>query len=86
MFLYLLSDLETKIQLKMKLTTTALELIDTMAIRMKIGLALNKSESAVRRYIKDNDDNLTKAASLEVIKSETGLAESEILITEKAEA
>lgn len=86
MFLYLLSILKLKIQNKMKLTTIALEKIDTMSIRMKIGLALGKSESAVRRYIINNDDDLTKAAALEVIKNETGLTESEILEPQTAQA
>lgn len=70
----------------MKLTTIALEKIDIMPIRMKIGLALGKSESAVRRYIINNDDDLTKAAALEVIKAETGLTESEILEPQTAQA
>jgi len=65
----------------MKLTPIALEKINTLPTRMKIALALGKSESSVRRYIIDNDDDLTKAAALEVIKSETGLLEEEILET-----
>jgi len=63
----------------MKLTPIALEKINTLPIRMKIALALGKSESSVRRYIIDNDDSLTKAAALEVIKTETGLTDEEIL-------
>lgn len=73
----------------MKLTTLALELIDDQDIRMKLGLALGKSVDAIRRYIKNNDDNLTKAAALEVIKTETKLSEDQILVKEepqKAEA
>ena len=68
----------------MKLTKIALEAINTLPTRMKIALALGKSEPSVRRYIIDNDDNLTKAAALEVIKAETGLVEAEILEAEMA--
>jgi hypothetical protein len=63
----------------MRLTKKALAAIDKQKIRLLIALALNVSEMSVRRYIESNDDNLTKAASLEVIREETGLTDSEIL-------
>lgn len=63
----------------MILTEKALIAIDTMEIRMKIAIALKKSDDTIKRYIKSNDDSLTKSASLNVIKRETGLTEDEIL-------
>lgn len=63
----------------MKLTEQALKAIDSMNIRMKVAIALRKSDDTIKRYIRTNDDSLTKAASLQVIKDETGLTEDEIL-------
>lgn len=37
------------------------------------------SEPTIYRYINDNDDNLTKAAALRVIREETGLTDDQIL-------
>ena len=47
-----------------------------------LAIALNVSESTARRYVNDNDDNLTKAAALNVIRQETGLTDEEILETQ----
>ncbi len=63
----------------MKLTKKAREIIWDMSIRMKIALAMTCSDATIKRWIHDNDDNLTKAAALAVIKQETGLTEDEIL-------
>lgn len=63
----------------MKLTEKALKAIDSMGIRMKVAIALRKSDDTIKRYIRTNDDSLTKAASLQVIKEETGLTEDEII-------
>jgi len=70
----------------MKLTNIAIQAIidHSPGIKLKLALALNCSEGSINRYIRENDDNLTKAAALEVIRKETGLTDEEIL--EKASA
>lgn len=49
----------------------------------KLATALNTSDKTIYRYIKNNDDNLTKAAALAVIREETGMDDSQILEEEK---
>ena len=70
----------------MRLTKIALEAIrqHSPGIKSKLALALNCSEASINRYIRDNDDNLTKAAALEVIRKESGLSREEILENETA--
>lgn len=63
----------------MRLTKKALEAINNKRIRPHIMLALKCSEATLYRYLSNNDDNLTKAAALEVIERETGLTREEIL-------
>jgi predicted transcriptional regulator len=63
----------------MKLSKQALKLIIDPQIRMKIAIEIGVSDQTIRRYIKDNDDELTKAAALKVIRKETGLSNKEIL-------
>lgn len=63
----------------MSLTKKTLEAIDNVPTRMRIALALDCSEMTIKRYIKNNDDDLTKAAALEVIRKETGFTDAEIL-------
>ncbi|HEY4062253.1 MAG TPA: hypothetical protein VGM30_10150 [Puia sp.] len=64
----------------MKLTNIAIQAIArSSGIKLKLALALNCSEGSINRYIRENDDNLTKAAALEVIRKETGLTDEEIL-------
>lgn len=63
----------------MKLTKVALDRINTKEIRPLLALALRKSESTILRYIYNNEDDLTKAAAMQVIRKETGLKDSEIL-------
>jgi hypothetical protein len=63
----------------MKLTEVALTAIDKQAIKSKLALALECSENTINRYIRTNDDNLTKAAALKVIRQETGLSDEDIL-------
>jgi hypothetical protein len=72
----------------MKLTKIALEAIAKYSpgIKSKLALALSCSEGSINRYIRENDDNLTKAAALAVIRNETGLSEDEILEKESAGA
>jgi len=68
----------------MKLTKQALQSIlqHSPGIKSKLALALGCSEGSINRYIRENDDNLTKAAALAVIRKETGLTDDEILETE----
>lgn len=68
----------------MRLTKNALNQINNSRTRMRIALALGCSDMTVRRYIDSNDDNLTKAASLAVIKEDTHLNDSEILEEDEA--
>ena len=65
----------------MKLTKLAIESIlqHSPGIKSKLALALGCSEGSINRYLRENDDNLTKAAALEVIRKETGLTDDEIL-------
>lgn len=44
-----------------------------------IMLAIDCSHSAARDYVKNNSDNLTKAAMLKAIREEFGLDDSQIL-------
>lgn len=48
-------------------------------VKQKVAIALGCSEASVNRYIRDNNDELTKAAAIEVIRKETGLTRREIL-------
>ncbi len=64
----------------MKLTQAALQRItDSRTIPAKLKEVLGISRITLWRYLKENDDALTKAAALKVIREETGLPESEIL-------
>jgi transcriptional regulator with XRE-family HTH domain len=71
----------------MKLTQKALELIKKDAVqRLDIAKALGVSDQTLMRYIKDNDDELTKAAALVQIRRITGLRDDQILEKESAAA
>lgn len=67
----------------MKLTKKALAKIEKskhkQRILSRLALALDASEMSIRRYLKGNKDELTKAAAIRVIKEETGLSEEDIL-------
>lgn len=64
----------------MRLTKTALEAINTPACRRLLMAVLGDvAESTIYRYIAANDDNLTKAAAMKVIREVTGLTDAEIL-------
>ncbi len=64
----------------MKLQNKAIqELKDNMRLRNRLAFDLNKSPATINRWIIDNDDNLTKAAVLEIIRQETGMVDSQIL-------
>lgn len=70
----------------MKLTKKAIKAIDTQDIRLKLALALGCSVDTIRRYIKANSDDLTKAAALIVIRAETNLKDNQILDQEPVKA
>jgi len=64
----------------MKLTNIALQtIIASKEIKHKLGLALDRSEGSINLYLRENKDDLTKAAALKVIREETGLTDEEIL-------
>lgn len=65
----------------MKLSTAAQLALKGLDRKGKERLAesLGVSVSTVNRYIAENDDNLTKAAALQVIRGITGLPDQEIL-------
>ena len=66
----------------MKLTALALKKIKEPKVRMQIALALGVTDQSIINYIKRNDDELTKAAALELIRKETGLSDDQILVKE----
>lgn len=66
----------------MKLTQKALAAIKERGLFPHLAIALKVSVQSIYRYVSTNDDNLTKAASLETIKKETGLTDDEILEVE----
>jgi predicted DNA-binding transcriptional regulator AlpA len=67
----------------MKLSQLAIQkILDSKSLPKKIQEALGVSRVTIWRYIKDNDDELTKAAALKVIREETGLTDDEILEVE----
>lgn len=68
----------------MKLTQKAIEAIKTHNLYPHLAIALKVSVGSIYRYVATNDDNLTKAASLDVLKKETDLKVSELLETEAA--
>jgi hypothetical protein len=64
----------------MKLTQIAIQRItDSRSLPKKLQAVLGVSRVTIWRYIKDNSDELTKAAALVVIREETGLSDAEIL-------
>jgi hypothetical protein len=69
----------------MRIKNQVLDLINTLPMRMRIGVALGKSEQQVKRYIDQNSDDLTKAAAMEVIRKFTGLGDNEILESNSVE-
>jgi hypothetical protein len=63
----------------MKLTQKALKAINKPATRKQLMGALGCTEFTIARYIQKNSGSLTKAAALQVIRTVTGLSDSEIL-------
>ncbi|MBO9203230.1 MULTISPECIES: hypothetical protein [Niastella] len=63
----------------MKLNQKALKAINNPVTRRRLMDALGCTEFTIARYIQKNSDNLTKAASMKIIREVTGLSDSEIL-------
>jgi hypothetical protein len=63
----------------MKLTKKALKKLTGQRTLSRLALALETSEMSIRRYIKSNHPNLTRASALQVIREETGLSDDQIL-------
>lgn len=65
----------------MKLSPQALEQINNSPVRLRLAIALGCTERWISALIKGNEPNndLTKAAALQVIQNETGLEQSDIL-------
>lgn len=65
----------------MKLSDKAIEKIRAnKRLRNRLALDLDISPSTLNRWIADNDDNLTKAAAMRIIREETGLKDNQILV------
>lgn len=70
----------------MKLTNAAIDKIkDSKSLPKKIREALGVSKATMWRYLQDNDDSLTKAAALKIIREETGFTDEQILEAETAD-
>lgn len=69
----------------MKLTSKVLELLkENTRAKTLIALAMGKSVHTVEGWIANNNDNLTKAECLQIIKVELELADDKILESEAA--
>lgn len=70
----------------MKLSKAAILTLRGMSREQKdrIASAVGVQPSTVYRWIQNNDDSLTKAAILQVIRDETGLSDSQLLEEEIA--
>jgi hypothetical protein len=63
------------------------EVLQRLNSNKGLGLIMNTldvSHSSAREYVKNNSDNLTKAAMVKAIEKEYGLSEEQILETETA--
>jgi plasmid maintenance system antidote protein VapI len=64
----------------MKITHLAkLAVKGTDGIIQKLAAALKVTDATVYKYIREDRDDLTKAAALKVIREETGLSDEQIL-------
>jgi len=63
----------------MKLSQKALRAINNPTTRRRLMDVLGCTEFTISRYIQKNNDNLTKAAALQVIREVTGLSDDQIL-------
>lgn len=68
----------------MPITTEALEAIKRNSdLRAKLMLVEGKSEYTIKRWIIENNDNLTMAKYVGVISEHTGLSNDEIVLLEE---
>lgn len=69
----------------MRLRKNILQKISDPRIRIRLCMALRVTDQTIIRYLKDNKDDLTKAAAMVIIREETGLSDSQILEEVEAE-
>jgi len=68
----------------MKLNTAGISIIrGNKLIKDRIRDGLGVSSATMYKYVADNDEVLTQAAVLKIIREETGLSDAEILEEEK---
>jgi hypothetical protein len=71
----------------MKLNTAGISIIrGNKAIKDKIRDSLDVSSATMYKYVADNDEILTQAAVLKILREETGLSDQEILEEEVVKA
>jgi len=67
-----------------QLSKKVIKQINNPETRIQLAQALQCTEQTIIRYINNNDDSLTKAAAMEVIRKYTGLKDNEILVRIKS--
>lgn len=75
----------TKTNITMLLSEKAKQIIqhrDGMRIRNRLAYELDKSYATIERWLTTNDEMLTTASALRIIREETGLTDDQILTTE----
>lgn len=71
----------------MKIKASVLKRIsEHKGLRARLCEEMNKSYFTVNRWINENDDNLTKATALKIIRDELGLSDAQILEESKSAA
>lgn len=71
----------------MKIKANILEQIaESNKLKGRLQGELNKSSFTILKWIRENDDNLTKASALKIIGEELGLTNDEILEETKTAA
>ncbi len=70
----------------MKIQESVIRMLDCNRGYATIMLALDCSHSSARDYIKNNKDDLTKAAALKAIREFTGLKDRDIMVEEVKES
>jgi uncharacterized protein YacL (UPF0231 family) len=72
----------------MRLSQIALQKINTGQVRLRLAMQFDCTERWISQLIKENlnDGDLTKASALEIIRTQTGLTDTEILEQVSTEA
>lgn len=79
-YLYFIKFTESNIANMVVIKATVLATLrNTKKAKNRLALVFNKSSYTIEKWIRDNDDNLTKAAALLIIREELGLTDEEIL-------